>query len=224
MLLHWSKDTRNSCVHNFAELLGLKQGDGNLRDNVDLVPLKFGHIKHEQSFCFGYGDEPECWSNIDPQSFAHAPRLQKLVEELKWRESIGEYATSNIEWFDNITKGMEAEAKKSGLIKSTFEWGLRWSFKCPVYFSADNQTKYCAAIKPMKFRKDAKIPICDITHDVRFHATVPGMTTKQYASYLDKDLPCNVGGCADCLLNTYASVKLCTVVINSVNSTLETGC
>ena len=224
-LMRWFKDTRNSCVNDFAELLGLKEGDDQAKENnVEFIPLKLGQIKHEHSTCFGYGDEPECWSDIDPQSFAHVPRLQKLVTELRWRESIGELAMNNIEWFDNITKGMEAEAKKSGLIKGNFEWDLRWSFKCPVYHTADKQTKYCAAIKPMKFRKDLKIPVCDITNGTRYHANVLGMTSRQYSSYLDQDLPCHKEGCADCLLDMVTSVNSCTVVIHPVNSTIETKC
>lgn len=117
-------------MNDFAESLGLKESDEhNAKEDIEFVPLTFGPVKNELSPCFGYGDEPECWFNIDPESFSHVPRLQQLVEELRWRESIGESAENNTRWFVSIMEETVAEAKKSGLIKGTSEWNLRWSTK-----------------------------------------------------------------------------------------------
>jgi hypothetical protein len=91
-------------------------------------PLKFGEAKHNKSSCFGYGDNPECWSEINSQLYRDAPRLQKLVKELQWRESLpgGQEAKDNIEWFAKMKSDMEGEARRSGLIKGTMEWKLRF--------------------------------------------------------------------------------------------------
>ena len=118
----------------------------------------------------------------------------------------------------------DAEAKKSGLIKGTPEWDLRWSFKCPSYFSEDKQTKYCAALDPMKFSTNQNIPICDLTSRKSLNASFRGISIEQYISYLDQDLPCDAEGCANCLLNEIYSLQSCTVFINPDSSTLATEC
>jgi glucuronyl/N-acetylglucosaminyl transferase EXT2 len=113
-----TKDLRHVCLNDFAELLGLKEGV-NAKSGVEVRPLKFGTVKHNERSCFGYGDEPDCWSNIDSQSFSHAPRLQKLIEELKWRESLpeGEDAKVNAEWLAKMKVEMQTKPAEAGLVK-----------------------------------------------------------------------------------------------------------
>lgn len=99
--------------------MGLKEENKTkgLHIEVDsVVPLMFGGVKHENEHCFGYGDEPECWSDIDPLSFSHVPRLQKVINELKWRESMGECALNNTEWFENLKLEMIEEVRTNSSI------------------------------------------------------------------------------------------------------------
>lgn len=104
------------CINVFAELLGLKKAHRRESTSIDTHALMFGIANHSMPFCFGYGDEPECWSNIDSQSFSHTPRLQKLVEELQWRESLpgGELAENNTEWFAKMKADMVEVISRNG--------------------------------------------------------------------------------------------------------------
>ena len=183
----------------------------------------------------GYGDEPECWSDIDPQSFANAPRLQKLAVELQGRESMGEYSSNNTEWYEEIKSEMNTEAKKAGLIKGTTEWKLRWLFNCVTDLKNDKRTKRCF-VKPPSSEMKAKNStffVCDIVHGMLMHADTlsdywmyasppKGMGKRQYAAFVSDHSPCdNVGGCPGCLLNATSSVNSCTVTIDPENCTLE---
>lgn len=105
------------CINFFAELLGLKKSLQRTDSYTDTHLLMFGIANHSVPFCFGYGDEPECWSNIEPQSFSHTPRLQQLIEELQWRESLpgGEAAHNNTEWFAKMKSNMTEVLSKDGV-------------------------------------------------------------------------------------------------------------
>ena len=199
------------------------------------VPLKFGEVQHRNISCLGYGDAPECWSDINPQSFSHAPRLQKLAEELQWRESLGEFASNNTEWFEELKTEMNLEAKKAGLIKGTAEWKLRWFFNCATDLKNDKRTKHCF-VKPQNIEmktNSSTFFVCDITHGMLMHADTlsdywmyasppKGMGKRQYAAYSRALPPCdNVGGCPGCLLNATASINSCTVTLDPENCTLE---
>ena len=104
-----------------------------------------------------------------------------------------------------------------------FESEIR-SFKCPIYFTEDKKTKYCAAFDPKKFSKTQRIPICNLTRRVRLNTNFRGVSAEHYASYLNQDLPCDAEGCADCLLNKPTSSRSCIAFINPVHSILTTKC
>lgn len=225
------KGSRNVCVNDFAELLGLKEGV-NAKSGVEVRPLKFGTVKHNPTSCFGYGDEPDCWSNIDSQSFSHAPRLQKLIEELKWRESLpgGQNDNVNAEWFAKIKTEMEVKSREAGLVKGTGEWKLRWFFNCATDLKRDKMTKECF-VKP-EIKQNASFFVCDITEGILMHADTlsdywmfasppKGTGTRQYASFVGFQPCTNVGGCPGCMLNATDSVNSCTVKLNPENCSIE---
>ena len=136
---------RSICVKEFAEYLRLRDSKGEIskKSGVDVQPLKSGILMHN-SF-FKCGDDPENWSSIDPLSF-HASRLQHLVKELQWRESLGgQDAVKNSEWVVEMRTKMESKARNSGLVKGTPEWKLRWLFNCATELNLDKQTKACFA-------------------------------------------------------------------------------
>ena len=218
------KGSRNNCVNDFAKYLGLKEG-GKLDDGLDVIPLKFGQVQNDNPSCFGYGDEPECWSKIDPHSFSHAPRLRHLVEDLQHRESIGESDVNNTLWLSDMRVNMQAEAKRAGLVKGSLEYKLRWQFKCPRFSSSDKQTQFCAIIKPMKFTEQPTIPVCDITNGVLMYMEPPkGMSTREYAATITDDSSCDIfGDCSSCMLTSVATDS-CNVTINQKSSTIEAQC
>jgi hypothetical protein len=97
--------------------LGLKtvNADKKLGEDLKIYPLKFGMTNHSNTSCFGYGVEPECWSDIDPQSFSHVPRLKMLIGELQWRETLpgGEFAEDNKQWFARLKANIDSETEKT---------------------------------------------------------------------------------------------------------------
>jgi hypothetical protein len=191
---------------------------------------------HSNKSCFGYGDEPECWSGINPQSFSHAPRLQRLIEELQWRESLpgGESAKNNTDWFELLRSDMEFEAKNAGLVKGTPQWKLRWFFNCVTDLRANEKTKRCFA-KPSSDEMGNKTTffVCDITDGALLHADtisdywafaspLKGTGIHEYAAFLGEKPPCdNVGGCAGCIRNSTASLHSCSVRIDPETCSLE---
>ena len=118
------KESRKVCITDFAELLGLKAENKTkgLEVKVEsIVPLLFGKLKHGNQQCFGYGDEPECWSEISPESFSHVPRLQKLIKALQLRESMAELGLNSTDWIEALKSEMVAEVRAAGSIPFKIE-------------------------------------------------------------------------------------------------------
>lgn len=108
------KSTRDNCVNDFAELLGLKENGE--------WPLQPGKLVHKNKF-FGYGTEPEDWSNVDVQAF-QSSRLQDVVRKMQELQS-----TSNDErmkWLMQTKAEVMMEAQVVGMIENTKEWKERW--------------------------------------------------------------------------------------------------
>lgn len=201
---------------------------------MEVRPLKFGMYKNKESSCFGTGEELECWTDIDPYTFSHAPRLHKLVKELQWRESLsgGIHADNNTEWLARMREETESEAKKKGLVKYSIEWKMRWWMNCITDLKNDQRTKQCFA-KPADGKKNSTFFVCDIHAGILMHADTlsdywmfasppKGMGTRHYAAYLGDESPCdNVGVCPGCILDATASVNSCTVTLNPENCSLE---
>ncbi|KAL9186433.1 hypothetical protein ACHAXT_005671 [Thalassiosira profunda] len=108
------KSTRDKCVNDFAEWLGLKE-DGEW-------PLRSEKLLHGDKF-FGYGAEPEEWANVDAQTLKSS-RLKEVVEELgELKSSSGE---DRMQWLVERKAETMAEAQSAGMIERTAEWRERW--------------------------------------------------------------------------------------------------
>jgi len=111
------KSTRDACVNDFAEMLGLRE-DGD-------VPLQLGKLLHggsDKQF-FGYGAEAEEWTAIDDPA---SERLLGVVRELR------ELRTSSSKeermgWLMRQKATAQAEAQGAGMIEGTREWKERWA-------------------------------------------------------------------------------------------------
>jgi glucuronyl/N-acetylglucosaminyl transferase EXT2 len=116
------KATRDACVNNFAELLGLKE-DGEW-------PLQTGKLLHTDKF-FGYGAETEEWANIKvgtiiSQSTAPSyARLQDVIAKMQQLQSMS--SNDRMSWLTNEKAVTMMEAKEAGMIEITPEWKQRWS-------------------------------------------------------------------------------------------------
>jgi len=109
------KSTRDACVNDFAELLGLKE-DGEW-------PLQTDKLIHKNQF-FGYGAEIEDWVGMDPLSFRLSPRLQGVIESMQALQS-----TSNerrMGWLMQQKAETMREANAAGMIENTEQWKERW--------------------------------------------------------------------------------------------------
>jgi len=111
------KSTRDRCVNDFAELLGIKE-DGK-------QPLRTEKLIHSKQF-FGYGAEPEDWMDIDPISFG-SPRLQAIVETMRALQSSSN--EKRMGWLMQQKAVTMREAKAAGMIEQTEEWKERWEMK-----------------------------------------------------------------------------------------------
>ena len=111
------KATRDACVNDFAEMLGLKE-DGEW-------PLHTGKLLHggsEKRF-FGYGAEAEEWTDVDDPT---STRLLGVVRELRNLRA----SSSNEDrmgWLTRHKASAQAEAQGVGMIEGTREWKERWS-------------------------------------------------------------------------------------------------
>jgi glucuronyl/N-acetylglucosaminyl transferase EXT2 len=114
------KATRDACVNDFAQLLGLKE-DGEW-------PLQTGKLLHKDKF-FGYGTESEEWSNIEvrtiSQSSASTTRLQDVVKKMQQLQTLS--SNERMSWLTNEKATTMMEAKEAGMIENTPEWTKRWS-------------------------------------------------------------------------------------------------
>ena len=215
---------RSICVKEFGEYLRLRDSKGEIsnKSGVDVQPLKSGILMHN-SF-FRRGDDPENWSSIDPLSF-HASRLQHLVKELQWRESLGgQDAVKNSEWVVEMRTKMESKARNSGLVKGTPEWKLRWLFNCATELNLDKETKDCFASKKLSF-------VCDITDGVLHHVSgsavwlhagpPKGTGTHEYAAYQGQ-APCSKNGyCPGCMSPNGEAI--CSVKIDPEDCSIDVG-
>ena len=108
------KRTRDNCVNNFAQLLGLKE-DGQW-------PLTTGKLLHTDKF-FGYGTEPEDWTTVDVDSI-RSDGLKHVVQELK--EVKGMSKEDRMNWLMKQKAETAKEAKSVGMVDGTQEWKERW--------------------------------------------------------------------------------------------------
>eukprot|EP00956_Cyclotella_meneghiniana_P032294 scaffold88007_cov69-Cyclotella_meneghiniana.AAC.2 len=113
------KQARDKCVNNFAEMLGLK---GTVVDGIQVQPLQTAKIRHKDNF-FGYGVEPEDWSNIDLQSLK-SPHLQHVVERLRHVKTLP--GKEKIAWLSARISETRSEAHQVGMIENTEPWKKRW--------------------------------------------------------------------------------------------------
>ena len=115
------KATRDACVNDFAELLGLKE-DGEW-------PLQTGKLLHTDKF-FGYGAETEEWSNINVRALSQSSssasdRLQDVVEKMQQLQTMS--SNDRMSWLAKEKAMTMMEAKEVGMIEGTPEWKKRWS-------------------------------------------------------------------------------------------------
>lgn len=110
------KAKRDRCVNDFAEELGLKEGEGRLRTAVAL------HLKNPY---FGYGAEPEDWTeDVDVEDQDLAFRMRSLVYRVR---GMTEMDDQNIrEVLRDMKRAITGPPKKAGLIENTESWKRRW--------------------------------------------------------------------------------------------------
>lgn len=116
------KQARDKCVNDFAEMLGLK---GTVVDGIQVQQLQIGKIRHKDNF-FGYGVEPEDWSNIDLQSIK-SPHLQHVIETLRHVKTLS--GKERIAWLSARISETRAEAQQVGMVENTEPWKKRWKHK-----------------------------------------------------------------------------------------------
>ncbi len=114
------KATRDACVNDFAQLLGLKE-DGEW-------PLQTGKLLHKDKF-FGYGTESEEWSNIEVgtilQSSSSSARLQDVVKKMQQLQTLS--SNERMNWLANEKATTTTAVMEAGMIENTPEWKKRWS-------------------------------------------------------------------------------------------------
>lgn len=115
------KATRDACVNDFSQLLGLKE-DGEW-------PLQTGKLLHSDKF-FGYGAETEEWTNIgmgtisQSSSSSSSARLQDVVRKMQQLQTMS--SNDRMSWLSNEKAMTMMEAKEAGMIENTPEWKKRW--------------------------------------------------------------------------------------------------
>jgi len=109
------KSTRDTCVNDFAELLGIKENGE--------WPLQTGKLIHTNQF-FGYGAEPEDWLSFDPRAFGDSLWLQDIIESMQVLQSSSN--EQRMGWLMQQKAGTMREAKTVGMIETTEEWKKRW--------------------------------------------------------------------------------------------------
>ncbi|KAL7549615.1 hypothetical protein ACHAWF_012881 [Thalassiosira exigua] len=224
-------DSRNKCVNDFAEYLGLKEGKQSPLEQGESAKLiqPLQSAKLLQGSSFAYGDEPEKWKSVEAVSLS-TPRLQRLVGELQRRETLsGAESLKNSEWIEGLMAKMAHEARDAGLIKGTIEWKLRWLFNCATELNSDKRTQGCFA---KAVSADSRsFFVCDVTEGVMHYvggstdwmvAGPPkGTGTHVYAAFFGVP-PCrNLGRCQGCLSPKVDSV--CSVRIDPEDCSIELG-
>ena len=106
------KSRRDSCVNDFAALLGLK----------DEYPLRTEKLLHKDTF-FGYGADIDAWADIDPTSI-QSTHLQTVVKELQQTQSLD--GDERMRWLVRHKVEAFIEPNKAGMIEGTEEWKKRW--------------------------------------------------------------------------------------------------
>jgi len=106
------KKTRDNCVNDFADLLGLKGA----------YPLQTGKLLHNDHF-LGYGAEFEQWSDIDQTQFKDG-RLRRLISTMQELQDLPH--ERRMGWLGKQKSDAEREAKRAGMIDGTQEWKARW--------------------------------------------------------------------------------------------------
>lgn len=217
-------NSRDVCVNDFAEYLGLKKN--SKKAAVEMIyPLQSAKVDTEGSF-FGRGGNQERWSSLDYKSFS-SPRLQNIVKDLQRRESLNaQDIMKNWKWLEELNTKMEVEAKKNGLIKGSTEWKMRWLFNCATELNIDAQTKDCFT-KPTSSSSMTGFFVCDTTEGILQHADKSssgsdwmyagppkGTGIHEYGAYLGDPPPCKtIGQCPQCLSPQWGEL-LCSVKIN----------
>lgn len=95
---------RDSCVNDYAEILGLKAHH----------PLQMGKMNHPEDDFFAYGVEPMDWTAVDPLSFS-SDRLQNLVKEMQWLATRDKRVKE--QWLDDMIQEMETSVRNTTSLK-----------------------------------------------------------------------------------------------------------
>jgi len=113
------KSTRDDCVDDFADILGLKE-DGER-------PLRAATLVHRgEDIFFGYGAETEDWSDVDPEAVTSS-RLRDVVEVMRKLKSYS--GDERMRWLARMKGETMIDARKAGMIEKTEEWRERWGKK-----------------------------------------------------------------------------------------------
>ena len=107
------KKTRDECVDNFAQLLGLK----------DMYPLQMDELLHAKDKFFGYGSQPERWTDID-SSKVDDKRLRNVIKVMQEIQELS--SQEQMKWLTKQKQETMKEAKSAGMIAKTQEWEHRW--------------------------------------------------------------------------------------------------
>lgn len=108
------KSTRDACVNDFAEMLGLKE-DGKW-------PLTTARLLRSDHF-FGYGSGAEDWSEVFPEAI-DAPGLQEVVEKMQELQTMS--SEDRMDWLNRQRAETMLEALSVGMIEKTQPWKDRW--------------------------------------------------------------------------------------------------
>jgi len=111
------KSTRDVCVNDFAELLGLKNDNGDW-------PLHTDKLLHTTNQFFGYGTEPEDWSTSININDVQSDRLKDAVTKMKELQT--QTNEERIEWLGQVRIEVAMEANSVGMIENTPMWKKRW--------------------------------------------------------------------------------------------------
>ena len=111
------KATRDACVNDFAEILGLKEYGER--------PLRTGKLLHggaDKRF-FGYGAEAEEWTAVEDPTLARLMDVVREMRELRTSSS----NEDRMGWLTREKASTQAEAQAAGMIEGTREWKERWA-------------------------------------------------------------------------------------------------
>ena len=111
------KSTRDACVNDFAELLGLKNDNGDW-------PLHTDKLLHTTNQFFGYGTEPDDWSTSININDIQSDRLKDVVTKMKELQT--QTNEERIKWLGQVRSEVAMEANSVGMIENTLMWKNRW--------------------------------------------------------------------------------------------------